>query len=135
MGESVDCLLLIADKAWLHPGWEDTMQRWWNWQQDKKKDEAPEACQSKDCHCGGRSRFFCRKSRNQQLGEEDCECWQRREEKGKSERGIGNATWRCKIWRMSREGSRSLKLEEGLPKVFLLTFFEQAAQRYKAASP
>ena len=35
---------------------------------------------------------------------------------------------------MSREGSRSLKLEEGLPKVFLLTFFEQAEKRYKAAT-
>ena len=35
---------------------------------------------------------------------------------------------------MSREGSRSLKLEEGLPKVFLLTFFEQAEKRYKTAT-
>ena len=34
--------LLAADckKAWLHPGWEDTMRRWYNWPFEiKKKDE------------------------------------------------------------------------------------------------
>ena len=34
--------LLAADceKAWIHTGWEDTVQKWYNWLEDmKKKDE------------------------------------------------------------------------------------------------
>ena len=34
--------LLVADceKAWIHTGWEDTMQKWYNWLEEvKKKDE------------------------------------------------------------------------------------------------
>ena len=34
--------LLAADceKAWVHTGWEDTMQKWYDWLEDmKKKDE------------------------------------------------------------------------------------------------
>ena len=30
----------IVKKAWMHTGWEDTMQKWYNWLEDvKKKDE------------------------------------------------------------------------------------------------
>ena len=29
-----------CEKAWIHTGWEDTMQKWYNWLEEmKKKDE------------------------------------------------------------------------------------------------
>ena len=37
--------LVAADgeKAWIHPGWEDTMQKWYEWLEEmRKKDEKDE---------------------------------------------------------------------------------------------
>ena len=36
--------LLAADceKAWIHPGWEDTMQKWYEWLEKMKKDDEKE---------------------------------------------------------------------------------------------
>ena len=33
--------LLSADceRAWIHPGWEDTMQRWYEWLEKMKKED------------------------------------------------------------------------------------------------
>ena len=41
VGGSVSCWpLIVKKKAWLHPGWEDTMLRWFSWLYEvKKKDE------------------------------------------------------------------------------------------------
>ena len=56
--------LLAADceKAWIHPGWEDTMQKWYEWlKRTQKKDEegkdAGNACkegETNDQVCGGK---------------------------------------------------------------------------------
>ena len=35
-----DLLAADCEKAWIHPGWEDTMQKWYEWLEEmKKKDE------------------------------------------------------------------------------------------------
>ena len=35
-----DLLAADCEKAWIHPGWEDTMQKWYKWMEEiKKKDE------------------------------------------------------------------------------------------------
>ena len=33
--------LLVADseKAWIHPGWEDSMQKWYEWLKEMKKND------------------------------------------------------------------------------------------------
>ena len=32
-----ELLAADCDKAWIHPGWEDTMQKWWDWLETRKK--------------------------------------------------------------------------------------------------
>ena len=39
MGAGSRCELLAAncEKAWIHAGWEDTMQKWYKWLEEMKK--------------------------------------------------------------------------------------------------
>ena len=32
-----DLLVAHCNRAWLHPDWEDTLQQWYNWLNEKKK--------------------------------------------------------------------------------------------------
>ena len=78
VGGSVSCWPLTVKKSVVHPGWEDTVLRWYNWLNEmKKKDEEKKMevehqkiGQSHDQQCRWEDQVFCTRSPSQRRGEE-----------------------------------------------------------------
>ena len=98
-----------CEKAWIHPGWEDSMQKWFNWLEDmKKQDEKRKRgrnCISTMWRKRPRARKavlgFCTKSRSQHHGGVEHGmrgCWTVKQ-RGENGQNIGSAMRKCRMRR------------------------------------